>query len=420
MSATNLDSKCFQPVSGLAKKIRFAWEKRGFTEECFTSVAHEALASFHDTDEVNATSIAEWLASSSQAHPPQFSKSLEFGNPPVTLYIDDQFLIDAYFWMTAYTSIHNHKFTGAFKLISGETLECRFSYASSCKVSGSLDIGELVLRSAQVLHPGDVVGITAGDSLIHSTIHLSTPSITLCVRTQSSSAVMFQNHYIMPGIRLNSLGRGKSSLLLELIPILLNERCTIKDSDYWRSLVAGQPEHILVQIVLYLASSNEILAREVAQGISAHHAVLSEKIIETIAWVRKAGYIYDNNDLSKQGMLISNLLFYSRSPSEAISMIQAANFTANPADQLHATLDWICVRFDKYKNLRKGNSISPIQARMIRELAQGFDPSQIVSAVNTELSAFTHEDMHLPLSIVLDSVRNDDFLSLLWSSPLDS
>lgn len=106
-----------------------------------------------------------------------------FGQPPVTLYWHPHFVIDAYFWHTGTTSIHEDGFSGAFAVASGSSLQSRYRFEESERFGDTVWTGALYQLDLEYLRQGDSRKIWGGDKLIHSVFHLESPSLSLCVRT---------------------------------------------------------------------------------------------------------------------------------------------------------------------------------------------------------------------------------------------
>ncbi len=118
-----------------------------------------------------------------------------FGQPPLTVFNNNKFVIDIYFWLHHDTSIHDHSFEGAFKVLFGSSLQ--ETYKVTIEKKFSADVAQTILekKSSQFLYQNDVVKITRGDIFTHRLIHLEVPTITLCIRSINDQSKKQWHHF---------------------------------------------------------------------------------------------------------------------------------------------------------------------------------------------------------------------------------
>lgn len=166
-----------------------------------------ALAELQRTPPHEHTSLAEvmtWVATVDAADfVPQRDPGATFGEPPVTVFRSEGFCIDVNLWGTSTTQIHEHAFSGAFAVLEGSSLQCRYAFHEHRKISGVLALGELTFLGADHLLPGSCSPIHPG-SLIHSLFHLGVPSATVVVRTYGEVEWLPQRSFDPPGVALDS------------------------------------------------------------------------------------------------------------------------------------------------------------------------------------------------------------------------
>jgi hypothetical protein len=102
--------KFFQQLGLLVEE---RWKARNYDERTFHEIAFQALQELPPVKHVAYEQVIEWAFCTPDL-PEQ--KSIDFGQPPITLYRTSRFYIEALFWMEATTSIHQHAFSGAFQL----------------------------------------------------------------------------------------------------------------------------------------------------------------------------------------------------------------------------------------------------------------------------------------------------------------
>jgi len=194
-------------IDTLGERIREQWEKAHFDRRAFPPLASDALA-HSDVQKLGADAILDWVTSR-DGLPFQHHFESAFGQPPVTLYWHQRFYIVALFWADATTAIHNHSFTGAYTILSGESLQTLYSFQPVHQISEQVVFGDLTLQSTRWLTKGDIESILPGPSFIHAAFHLESPSVTLVVRTHSEQQVDLPYEYLRPGLALDPFHRDQ-------------------------------------------------------------------------------------------------------------------------------------------------------------------------------------------------------------------
>lgn len=212
------------PFASLAARIAGAWSRVGHAPPALAPIAAEALAGLEAGVPTGFDAITEWLFAA-PALPPQRSLDQSFGQPPVTVYLDDRFFIELLFWHTGTTGIHQHAFTGAFRVLAGSSLHAIYDFVPSSvlgdvdDVDPRLELGALALRRAEVLDTGAVVAIHPGRELIHSAFHLDNPSVTLVVRSHADGTRELE--YKPPHLALDPAARdAHATKLVQLMDLM--------------------------------------------------------------------------------------------------------------------------------------------------------------------------------------------------------
>ena len=133
--------------------------------------------------------------------PKQLNVYNNFGQPPVTVFRTEKFVIDIYFWMQADTSVHSHSFCGAFKVLFGKSLHEKFTTKQLESYSKDVCLNKLTREKAEILQSGETKVIERGDEFIHRVIHLSSPTVTICIRTVNDKDIP-QWHYFDNGLSI--------------------------------------------------------------------------------------------------------------------------------------------------------------------------------------------------------------------------
>ncbi len=199
-------------IEHLGEKIDASWGKKGYALEAFSQIAFQTLqqAGLHRVFTVEKLLDSLWTK---KDLPKQLSLFNGFGQPPITLYRNQQhnFLIDLYFWIQPEISIHSHGFRGAFTVLEGRSFQCRYDFSIRDNLENTILFGDLTLRDTTLLHPGDVQEILAGPSYIHQVWHLSFPTLSLAVRTLEPQ----QTQYVYLRPHMAFLARSNAMSLTE-------------------------------------------------------------------------------------------------------------------------------------------------------------------------------------------------------------
>jgi hypothetical protein len=163
-------------------------------------------------------------AAQTPALPAQVDLAARFGEPPLTLYSTSRFHISLLYWLDSTTSIHEHAFQGAFRVVRGSSLHSRWRFAEETRICGRLRVGNATRVASEVLTMGDVRPILPGGEGAHALFHLEQPSATLVARTRSDPAARPQYEYCPPSLAVDPLVEDPSlTPRLQLLHLLRQE-----------------------------------------------------------------------------------------------------------------------------------------------------------------------------------------------------
>ena len=175
------------------------------------AIAESALANFSDLDGLSVQSLAEFLANTKVG---QQAKN-PFSDLPVTVFMSRDFYIEVLVWAHATTSIHQHGFGGAFRVICGSSIHTRYRFESDYAVTDDLLVGRVSPVHSESLSVGSVRRIDPGMAgLVHSLYHLDNPSISLIVRDRGHLAFGPQYNYYPPFFAIHRSALEKDELVL--------------------------------------------------------------------------------------------------------------------------------------------------------------------------------------------------------------
>jgi predicted metal-dependent enzyme (double-stranded beta helix superfamily) len=187
----------------LARAVDSRWTAAGRRDDRLTGIAVDTLVELPVPDTLDAVTVLDRLVRD-DALPKQRKVTDQFGQPPTVLYLSSGLEVQALTWIEGTTSIHQHGFDGAFRVLQGSSLHVQYDFEPSEELAdGHLVAGTLRMKSAEVLTAGDVRAIPAGPGFIHSLFHLERPSVTIVVRNDSSNLPFPQYDYRHPGLGID-------------------------------------------------------------------------------------------------------------------------------------------------------------------------------------------------------------------------
>jgi hypothetical protein len=189
-------------IDRLGRELDEKWRAADYSSDAFPELAERALRDADLPAQISTKEIVKSVLGG-VAVPTQEDLPGKFGQPPVTLYRASRFYIDALFWIDGTTTIHQHRFSGAFQVVVGSSIETLFGFETERTFDGHFALGTLQVSSANLLSRGDVRPIQSGPGLIHSIFHLERPSVSIVVRTFADPGSPPQFNYVRAGIARN-------------------------------------------------------------------------------------------------------------------------------------------------------------------------------------------------------------------------
>ncbi|WP_341664273.1 hypothetical protein [Vibrio sp.] len=150
----------------------------------FTDLAIAAIRNIKPFELINPSDWGSDIVISDIPQQKLAGGAVGFGEPAITLYTspDDTFFVEMYHWHSQNMTIHDHPFSGAFCVISGECFHEEFTFIPKHKLNG-FQVGTLFSKRKSTMKRGGVVAINNNRELIHRNLHLLNPTITFIVRT---------------------------------------------------------------------------------------------------------------------------------------------------------------------------------------------------------------------------------------------
>jgi hypothetical protein len=404
----------FEKIGAL---IEQRWRAKNFDDASFAKVALGALQEMPPSEYVNYSQIVQWVMSASRL-PPQ-NLAVKFGEPPLTLYYHDLFYIEALFWLDVHSDIHQHGFSGAFHLLDGSSLHCRYEFDLKERVNARFLIGDLHLKSVEFLMKGDSRPIQAGRRFIHATFHLDRPTITIVVRTPTDGEAQPQYSYLKPFLAHDPFTKRElTTRQLELLNVLHE----VGHPDYLRyvNTLVSQPDFeatffILEESHRHLSCADFVNLLDRARERHGHHAELVLPVLQEMRRIERSCGRCQFITKPEHRFLLGALLHLP--DRESTFNFIRWHFDSDPVERI---INWIeemasikiedskepnalGIRFDEssllvFKCLLQGLSFAAIKER----LKQEYDPGD-VEAQQHELqelcAAFQNSGLFKPLFV---------------------
>jgi hypothetical protein len=181
------------------------WTAVGRLDDLLPDIAADALREIPVPGSLTPESILTLVTSGGHL-PRQRSGFDPFGQPPAIMYRGDGLEIQAITWIDGTTSIHQHGFDGAFRVMWGSSLHVPYGFErGETLADGHMIAGSLAMERSEILWTGDVRTIASGFEFIHALFHLERPSVTVVIRNSWSDHPFPQYEYRLPGIGVDSL-----------------------------------------------------------------------------------------------------------------------------------------------------------------------------------------------------------------------
>jgi len=263
--------------STLGLAVEEAWRKVDYDDARFADVAYETMRAAPPAACLNPGDVIRWLASATVI-PYQVATDEAFGQPPLTLFWNGQFQIEVLFWHTGTPAIHQHGFSGAFSVLGGSSVHCRYEFALRRKVNARFLLGAVELREVELLEPGALRRIGRAGDLIHSLFHLESPSVTVVVRTCADPEAGPEYAYYPPTVAVDpSRSDALRTKRLQVLDMLVATRSADLESTA-ATILSGADLQTAFLVLLRLGERGDggLYRQLLAQAHERHGATIAD------------------------------------------------------------------------------------------------------------------------------------------------
>lgn len=369
----------------LGERIEFAWRAHSYDEAIFSQLVLDSLSGDPPSSRVEVGDIVDWAFSPLHDFLQPESGGRLFGEPPIVLFQAPRFYIEALFWHSGTTDIHEHAFSGAFAVLSGSSVHSHWKFSCERVINSRMLRGRLDRVSTEILGPGDVRPIHSGGRLIHQLFHLESPSVTIVVRTYLNRNSLPQFKYILPGLAIDTESVG--SLLtrrLMLLSSMVNKSSHADLRNYAGViLTSGDVEalyHTLSHLVRHQVSA-DLMAELYAMARQCYGDEILEffrKVCEgerrTRAVVASRSKVLDPN----ARFLLALLMLM---PDRA-SILEAIQLEVPDADPVSIIEGWI----ERISGRVLGFDFNDVNRILFRSLVEGLEAEELLQRLRNEYS----------------------------------
>ena len=277
-----MNSDVWKAFEDLGDQIERDWRSRNFAEDCFPDICTEHLRHNAALSDIDVLDLAGRLASS-PVLPQQEDVDAEFGQPPVTLYRTERFYIALLYWSDSTTSIHEHQFQGAFRVVSGSSVHSKWQFTKKEEISRRLLIGCVRRISAEFLEAGEVRPILPAAQGAHALFHLERPSATVVVRSHLDIGASPQYSYFPPALAFYGLSPAPSLRRRIQLLRLLRSESEVHLHESVRRFVESDDLVTLTSLVLELSAMglDEGFMTKIVDTLARTHGEIGEAIRES-------------------------------------------------------------------------------------------------------------------------------------------
>jgi hypothetical protein len=274
-----------QYFQDLGKKVLERYEGAKFDPHALPEIATSVLTD-SPLNDLTYVQVLDWVRSTSE-FPKQEDLQGSFGQPPITVYWHPEFYIAVLMWYSGTTTIHEHGFSGAFKVLEGASVHSRYTFEETFKVDSHLKIGRLSRKETNLLKRGDCHSIYGGSTLIHSLFHLVQPSATIVIRTHRDPDVDTQLTYYPPHLGYRPYSNDKMNPLYERRFQILDQPVLRDPQEYLSmatEIITNSDENLCVRVIQHAIYSDiyESIVPDLIRNAAASHGNWVHDMIPSI------------------------------------------------------------------------------------------------------------------------------------------
>ncbi len=188
------------PFDALGAELEVRWRAHDRDEECFPDVASDVLADHPPSTWFDRDAWIDRTLDPTRAAGQQLAPTGAFGQPGVTAFAGDGFVIEVYYWLDSLSAVHNHPFCGVFTVLEGYSVHARYAVDDVKRAGARGQVLDVRLEGLELVEAGHVQRFSLRQyPLIHALIHVPVPSISMVMRTVRTEGYL---RYLPPSVAI--------------------------------------------------------------------------------------------------------------------------------------------------------------------------------------------------------------------------
>lgn len=272
-------------ADALGATIERRWSRLERDEEALPDVAADALAAQPARDGLDLDALVDEVLDPERPATPQLAPTGAFGQPGVTVFHGNGFVVDVYFWQDGLSAIHDHPFCGAFQIVRGFSVHARHAFDDEERVGPRLRLGRLRSLGLELLGEGDLRKFSrARHPLIHTLVHVPAGAVSLVVRTSRLFGPYLR--YLPPSVAVAmDGGDDRIERQLSLLDMLRRTGDPAHDARAARFVAAVDLETAF-RLASRVIAEDGALPPAVADALAARHGVRAARVLEVLERAR--------------------------------------------------------------------------------------------------------------------------------------
>lgn len=261
----------------LAQEIDNKYKEASYKIDCFADIAFKCMTEATITYDLKSQDIVKHQLENLTAL--TYNRE-NFSDFPIIIFENKHFVIQALHWYNASSSIHEHGFSGAFKVLKGSSIETLYKFSHASRLDDSAEVGKLQRTKINHLKEGSVRKIKGGNAYIHSLFHIESPSITLIARTHMSYRFIPQKSYYAPSLASNYFEKIYETQKLTAILLADNGRLVTLATEEMNYLTSKLNANQLIELLLNYGDIQDVKLTDSLKRVYGHKN--TDLILQTI------------------------------------------------------------------------------------------------------------------------------------------
>ncbi len=395
-----------QQFKVLGREVDEAWRARQYDEFQFSEVALEVLGNASLSTSVDLQSILERCLDPAAN---EFRIRGSFGDLPLIVYETPQFYVQVLMWTTATTNIHQHGFSGAFRVFAGSSIHSQYEFHTRERINSRISVGDAELKTIELLRQGQTHEIISGSGLTHALFHLDLPSVSVVVRTHAEPWSSPQMTLYPPHLAVDTVTLG-SDPVCNAIAKCLRVMRHAQDPRIADSIISLVPRLDFARIYQVFQRHRQQLGSEEGRFLDAvreRHGQLTDHMLESMQYERRLEKIRELRgtvrDLELRFFL--GVLLNAPNQKRIYELVAAQYPEVDPEDKV---VEWLTGL------LRTGEFPAKAGVSLLRPLLRGSSLEETVRAVGDAIDDTEAQPPAALVATMCEQIKGVPAFDRLW------